>query len=60
MDPKLHDLPLGSSSVEDYSARVLAAKNEIYGVLKLLAAQRQWALKTKDDQENLLCVNCEG
>ena len=60
VDPKLHDLPLGSSSGEDYSARVLAAKNEIYGVLKLLAAQLQWALKTKDDQENLLCVNCEG
>ena len=60
VDPKLHDIPLGSYSGEDYSARVLAAKNEIYGVLKLLAAQRQWALKTKDDQENLLCVNCEG
>lgn len=44
VDPKLHDIPLGSSSGEDYSARVLAAKNEIYGVLKLLAAQRQWAL----------------
>uniref|UniRef100_K4AJZ7 DUF629 domain-containing protein n=1 Tax=Setaria italica TaxID=4555 RepID=K4AJZ7_SETIT len=45
VDPKLHDIPLGSSSGEDYSARVLAAKNEIYGI--------------KDDQENLLNVKVE-
>jgi len=56
VDPKLHDIPLGSYSGEDYSARVLAAKNEIYGVLKLLAAQRQWALKTKETTRRICCV----
>ncbi|KAL6649128.1 hypothetical protein ACP70R_013352 [Stipagrostis hirtigluma subsp. patula] len=59
VDPNLHDIPPGSSSGDDYSARVLAAKGEINGLLKMMDAQRQWTLMTKDDQENLLCVHVE-